>query len=209
MVTHHSILVSGGIPVARSWWPIAQDNCGGLTFMSFTIWLTGLPGSGKTTIATALGDFLHQNELTYEILDGDILRKTLCSDLGYSPEDRQKNAIRVAYVCQILNKNKIISVVSLITPYNQSRKKVKSIVPNLVEVYVFCPIEVLIKRDPKGLYRKALEGEIKDFTGISAPYEIPESPDVIVQTDRMSVHECVKYIIDAATDKGFLGKIFP
>ncbi|MCS7029749.1 MAG: adenylyl-sulfate kinase [Bacteroidia bacterium] len=172
--------------------------------MSFTIWLTGLPGSGKTTIAVALGDFLQRNGLAYEILDGDTVRKTLCSDLGYSPEDRKINAIRVAYICQILNKHRIISVVSLITPYNHTRKEIRLLLPRLIEVYVSCPIEILMKRDPKGLYRRALEGEIENFTGISAPYEIPESPDVVVRTDQASVCECVRSIIGTICSKGYL-----
>jgi adenylylsulfate kinase len=162
------------------------------------IWLTGLPGSGKTTIAKALYPRLKESGLKAEFLDGDIVRKELSPELGFTKQDREIHARRVVYLSKILSRNGIISIVSLISPYRDFRRYARSetnMNNNFYEVYVKCSLETCIARDPKGLYKKAISGEIKDLTGLQDPYEEPENPEVIVDTERQTLHECVNEII--------------
>jgi adenylylsulfate kinase len=130
-------------------------------------------------------------------LDGDVLRETLCRDLGFSKEDRKKNVERAMYVAQMLNENGIITLVSLISPYREMRNTARQYISNFIEVYVKCPLEVCIERDVKGLYKKALAGEIKDFTGVSDPYEEPLNPDVVVDTSLDSIEHCTELIFES------------
>src|SRR5919108_3046246 len=169
------------------------------TAHSPVIWLTGLPGSGKTTIAKALQPRLKELGFKVELLDGDIVRKELSPELGFTKQDREIHARRVVYLSKILSRNGIISIVSLISPYRDFRRYARSetnMNNNFYEVYVKCSLETCIRRDPKGLYKKALSGEIKDLTGLQDPYEEPENPEIIVDTERQTVEECVNVILD-------------
>jgi len=161
------------------------------------IWLTGLSGSGKTTIALEIKKRLEGFETPVEYLDGDIVRKSFTSDLGFSKADRDENIRRVSYVASYLS-TKSITVCAFISPYAEARDKARNITNNFIEVHVDCPLEVCEKRDVKGLYKKARAGEIKEFTGISAPYEAPENPEVYVDTSKMDLKECVDKIIGYA-----------
>jgi adenylylsulfate kinase len=163
------------------------------------IWLTGLPGSGKTTIAKALQPRLKESGFKVELLDGDIVRKELSPELGFTKQDREIHARRVVYLSKLLSRNGIISIVSLISPYRDFRRYARSetnMNNNFYEVYVKCSLGTCIGRDPKGLYKKALSGEIKDLTGLQDPYEEPENPEIIVDTERQTPEECVSVILD-------------
>ena len=159
------------------------------------IWLTGIPGSGKTTLALELQKFYEQNGLPLEILDGDEIRKTLSKDLGFSPEDRKEHNRRVIFVAQILAKNGVTTIVPLISPYRETRAFARKEIPNFVEVWVKASVDECIKRDPKGLYKKAIAGEIKNLTGLQAPYEEPENAELIIDTEAQTVEESIKQII--------------
>ena len=161
----------------------------------FTCWLTGLSGSGKSTIAGELLTRLNSLELSSEILDGDIIRKHLCIDLGFSAKDRETNVLRVAYLCNLLNKHGINTIVAMISPSSEVRNKVRSSLDNFIEIYVNCPLDECIKRDPKGLYQKALAGEILEFTGISSPYDSPKNPELILKTSEEDIQQSVQKIL--------------
>jgi adenylylsulfate kinase len=168
------------------------------------IWLTGLPASGKTTIAKALHPGLKELGFKVELLDGDIVRKELSPELGFTKQDREIHARRVVYLSKLLSRNGIISIVSLISPYREFRRYARSetnINNNFYEVYVECSLETCIRRDPKGLYKKALAGEIKDLTGLQDPYEQPENPEIIVDTEGQSLEECVNVILNRVIQK--------
>jgi adenylylsulfate kinase len=163
------------------------------------IWLTGLPASGKTTIAKALYPRLKESGFKAEFLDGDVVRKELSPELGFTKQDREVHARRVVYLSKILSRNGIVSIVSLISPYRDFRRYARSetnMNNNFYEVYVKCSLETCITRDPKGLYKKALSGDIKDLTGLQDPYEEPENPEIIVDTERQTVEECVNVVLD-------------
>ena len=163
------------------------------------IWLTGLPGSGKTTIAKAILPKLRELGFKVELLDGDIVRKELSPELGFTKQDREIHARRVVYLSKLLTRNGIISIVSLISPYRDFRKYARSEINlnnNFYEVYVKCSLGTCIARDPKGLYKKALSGEIKDLTGLQDPYEEPEDPEVIVDTEKQTLEKCVNTILN-------------
>lgn len=163
------------------------------------IWLTGLPGSGKTTIANALFPRLKELGFKVELLDGDTVRKELSPELGFTKQDREIHARRVVYLSKVLSRNDIISIVSLISPYQEFRRYARNEINvnnNFYEVYVKCSLQTCIERDPKGLYKKALSGEIKDLTGLQDPYEAPENPEIIVDTERQTPEECVNVILD-------------
>jgi len=166
----------------------------------FVIWLTGLSASGKTTIARQLATKLREQDFKVELLDGDAIRNDLSADLGFSRQDRREQIRRVVYLCKLLSKNGITCLVSVISPYrdlrNLAREEIRKVSP-FIEVFVKCSLESCIKRDPKGLYKKALSGEISNFTGLQDPYEEPLSPDVMVNTDSETVEECVDKIISA------------
>lgn len=170
----------------------------------FVIWLTGLSGAGKTTIAHALAERLREAGYTVEILDGDVVRQHFSKGLGFSKEDRIENIKRVAYVAHLLARNGVVVITALISPYREGRNYARQLIGDFIEVYVKCPLEVLIERDVKGLYAKALRGEIRNFTGISDPYEPPESPEVVVETDKETVGESVEKILKALDKLGYL-----
>jgi adenylyl-sulfate kinase len=162
----------------------------------FTLWMTGLSGAGKTTIAVALTDALHTRGIKIERLDGDVVRQSLTRDLGFSKEDRDKNIERVTFVAKLLSRNGVGVVASFISPYEATRDFVRQETTNFIEVFVDAPIEVCAERDVKGLYAKAFAGEIPNFTGVSDPYEAPVSPEIIVRTDQETVQESVAIIIN-------------
>ncbi len=164
------------------------------------IWLTGLPASGKTTIALALAGRLRALGHSVETLDGDEIRLGLSADLGFSAEDRQQHNRRVIFVSKLLVRNGIIVLIPLISPYRETRDFARAELKRFVEVYVKCPVEECIRRDPKGLYAKALRGEIKDFTGLDAPYEEPTTPELTLETDGLSVEECVDRIVQVIVE---------
>jgi len=166
----------------------------------FVVWLTGLSGSGKTTIGRVLQQILRDKGYKVELLDGDEVRRNLSPELGFSKQDREIHAKRVVYISKLLARNGVIVIVSLISPYRAFRAYAREELKDFVEVYVRCSIDTCIKRDPKGLYKKALNGEITDMTGIQDPYEEPLNPEVVVDTDKQSVDECVNTILDALLD---------
>jgi len=170
----------------------------------FGVWLTGLPASGKTTIARALEKSLRRRGLRVEVLDGDEVRRNLSPDLGFTRKDRETHARRVAYVAKLLVRNGVAVIVGLISPYRNFREHARKQIGNFVEVWVKCPLEECMRRDPKGLYERALRGEISDLTGIQDPYEEPLNPEVTVDTSKESVEESVNKIIKKLENLGYL-----
>jgi adenylyl-sulfate kinase len=166
-----------------------------VTQQGFTLWLTGLSGAGKTTIAVALERLLKERGLLIERLDGDTVREGLTRDLGFSKEDRDKNIERVTYVAKLLSRNRVGVIASFISPYRDARDNVRRQATNFIEVFVDAPLEVCESRDVKGLYAKARAGELKGFTGIDDPYEAPEIPEITVHTDDQTVQESVAQIV--------------
>ncbi len=156
------------------------------------VWLTGLPGSGKTTIATRVADILKKKGYKVEVLDGDWVRKTINVGAGFTKEERERHLLRVAWIARLLARNGVIVLCSFVSPYRDVRAKIRRIVEEEVpfyEVWVKCSVEECIRRDPKGLYAKALRGEIKHMTGIDDPYEPPENPSLTIDTVSDSVEE--------------------
>ncbi|GBC70066.1 putative adenylyl-sulfate kinase [archaeon HR01] len=172
------------------------------------VWFTGLPGSGKTTIAKKLEEILRRGGLSVELLDGDEVRKWLSPDSGFSRQDREIHIKRVAHVAHLLSRNGVVVLVSLVSPYRSSRNYARELIPEFVEVYVKCPLEICVRRDPKGLYRKALAGEISNMTGIQDIYEEPENPDLVIATDIENVDSCVFKVIQLLVERGYLPKNF-
>jgi adenylyl-sulfate kinase len=160
----------------------------------FTIWFTGLSGAGKTTISQLLEERLRTLGAKVERLDGDVVRTHLSKGLGFSKEDRDENIRRIGFVCDLLSRNGVIAIAAAISPYRATRDEVRARIPNFVEVFVSCPLEVLLQRDVKGLYRKALAGEIPCFTGISDPYEPPLAPEVKLDSSEETPEECLDRI---------------
>ena len=162
----------------------------------FTVWFTGLSGSGKSTLADLLAPALRERGHKVEVLDGDVVRTNLSKGLGFSKEDRDTNIRRIGFVCDLLTRNGVVAISAAISPYRDIRDEVRAMVgDNFVEVFVQCPIDVLSERDVKGLYKKALAGEIQNFTGVSDPYEEPLSPEVVVNSDSESVEQSLGKII--------------
>lgn len=149
----------------------------------FTLWFTGLSGAGKTTLARLVEVELSARGHRVEVLDGDIIRTNLSKGLGFSKEDRDTNIRRIGFVCNLLTRNGVVAIAAAISPYREVREEVRRDIGSFVEVYVKCPIDVLAERDVKGLYKKALLGEIKNFTGVDDPYESPLAAEIVVETD--------------------------
>jgi adenylyl-sulfate kinase len=149
----------------------------------FTVWFTGLSGAGKSTIAHILERELRARGMKVEVLDGDVVRTHLSKGLGFSKEDRDTNIRRIGWVCEVLSRNGVVAIAAAISPYRAIRDEIRARIPNFIEVYVQAPLEVLVERDVKGLYKKALAGEIANFTGISDPYEPPLNPEVVCYSD--------------------------
>ncbi|HZP56535.1 MAG TPA: adenylyl-sulfate kinase [Dehalococcoidia bacterium] len=171
----------------------------------FTIWLTGLSGAGKTTISDALEPLLRARGITkLEKLDGDVVRTHLSKGLGFSKEDRDTNIRRIGWVAEVLTRNGVCVIASAISPYREIRDEVRRNIGDFVEVYVECSIEELTRRDVKGLYEKALRGEIQNFTGVSDPYEPPLAPEVVVNSERETVEESVAKVLAVLEARGYV-----
>jgi len=170
----------------------------------FTIWFTGLPSSGKSTLAELLATELRNCGRNVEVLDGDIVRTNLSKGLGFSKEDRDINIRRIGFVCQLLSRNGVIAISAAISPYKKVREEVREMIDDFVEVFVDCPVDECIHRDVKGLYKKALDGEIKQFTGVSDPYEEPVNPEIRVESHRETPHESLKKILSQLADLGYI-----
>ncbi len=170
----------------------------------FTIWLTGPSGAGKTTLARKLAERLAGMGFRVEILDGDEIRKTLYPELGFSREAREMHNRIVIHMAKLLSRNGVIAIVSLISPYRKVREQARKEIGDFVEVYINAPLDVRIERDPKGLYRKAIKGEIKGLTGYDGVYEEPENPEVAIDSSRMTPDEEVEAVIAKAKELGYL-----
>ncbi|MDG6910097.1 MAG: adenylyl-sulfate kinase [Nitrososphaerota archaeon] len=173
----------------------------------FAVWMTGLPGSGKSTLAKLLEAKLREEHgRNVEVLDGDEVRKGLSRDLGLSKEDREEHARRVSYVAKVLARNGVIAVVALISPYRASRAEARGMIgpERFVEVYISAPLSVCEERDPKGLYARALRGEITNMTGVQDPYEAPEHPDLVVDTTLGTPEESTEALMDGLRKLGKL-----
>lgn len=173
-----------------------------------TVWLTGLPCSGKTTIAHRLAEILSQKGYNVEIIDGDVIRNYISKGLGFSREDRFENIRRVSFVAKLLTRNGVITLVAVISPYREMRKMAREMIgDDFIEVFVNAPLEVCEKRDVKGMYKLAREGKIKNFTGIDDPYEPPANPDVECRTDKETPEESVRKIILELKRRGYIEEI--
>jgi adenylyl-sulfate kinase len=172
----------------------------------FTLWFTGMSGSGKTTLATAVEEILRDRGLKVELLDGDVVRTNLSKGLGFSKEDRDTNIKRIGFVCKLLTRNGVVAIGSAISPYREVRDFIRQDIGRFVEVYCRCPLEVLAERDVKGLYKKALAGEIENFTGVSDPYEEPLNPEVVVNTDSETQDYSVGKIIAKLEELDYMPK---
>lgn len=176
----------------------------------FTLWFTGLSGAGKTTVSTRVAEELRRRGMKVEVLDGDVVRENLSKGLGFSKADRDTNIRRIGWVCQVLTRNGVVAIAAAISPYREIRDEVRSKVGHFVEIYASCPIDVLAERDVKGLYKKALAGEIKNFTGVDDPYEAPQNPEVTIHSDSETVDESVAQVLAKLKELGYLspnGKI--
>jgi adenylylsulfate kinase len=164
----------------------------------FTIWFTGLPCCGKTTIANQVADLLKKRDFLVEQLDGDLIRQS------FSKKDRDENISRATFLAKMLSRNNVVVLASFVSPYRKQRRRARKQIKNFVEVYVRCPVKICMKRDVKGMYKKALEGKIQHFTGVDDPYEEPEHPELIVDTDIESVEECVGKVLQKIEELGYL-----
>jgi len=172
--------------------------------VGFTLWFTGLSGAGKTTVARLVEKELRNRGLKVEVLDGDIVRTNLSKGLGFSKEDRDTNIRRIGFVCDLLSRNGVIAIGAAISPYQAIRDEIRAKIHNFVEVYCQCGLDVLIKRDVKGLYEKALSGEIKNFTGISDPYEAPPDPEVTIYSDRETAETSAARVMAKLEELGYV-----
>jgi adenylyl-sulfate kinase len=160
----------------------------------FTLWFTGMSGAGKSTISQQIFERLKQSGAKVELLDGDVVRTHLSKGLGFSKEDRDTNVRRIGFVCNLLSRNGVIAIAAAISPYREVREEIRREIENFVEVYVHAPLEVLAERDVKGLYKKAIAGEIPSFTGVSDPYEPPVNPEVAVDSSTEPLEESIEKV---------------
>lgn len=170
----------------------------------FTLWFTGLSGAGKSTLANLAAGHLRQRGHLVEVLDGDEVRTNLSKGLGFSKEDRDTNIRRIGYVCKLLARNGVIAISAAISPYREIRDEVRAQHERFFEVYVRCPLDTLVERDVKGLYRKALKGEIGNFTGVSDPYEEPFSPELVIESHRESPEQSLQRLLQSLEQTGFI-----
>lgn len=170
------------------------------------LWFTGLSGAGKSTLAHAVEEELHQRGSRTFVLDGDNVRHGLCSDLGFSAKDRVENIRRIGEMAKLFIEAGVIALTAFISPFRSDRERVRSLVPHgdFLEIFCQCALDVCEERDVKGLYKRARAGEIKEFTGISSPYEEPFDPELVVQTDRLSIEESVGKVMQLLTERGIL-----
>ena len=169
-----------------------------------TVWFTGLSGAGKSTLAEMLFHELRRRELKVELLDGDVVRTNLSKGLGFSKEDRDTNILRIGFVANLLTRNGVVTIVSAISPYREARNQCRAMIRDFVEVYVHATVDECAKRDVKGLYAKALKGEITGFTGVSDPYEPPASPEIYVDTMSQEPDESLQMILNKLGEMGLI-----
>jgi adenylyl-sulfate kinase len=170
-----------------------------------TVWFTGLSGAGKSTVSEIIEAELKQRALRVEVLDGDVIRTHLSKGLGFSKADRDTNIRRIGWVCEVLSRNGVVAIAAAISPYREIRDEVRGKVGRFVEVYMECPVPVLAERDVKGLYKKALAGEIKNFTGVDDPYESPLNPEVVCHTDgRETPQQSAAKVISKLEELGYI-----
>lgn len=170
----------------------------------FTLWFTGLSGAGKTTLARLVEAELTARGRRVEVLDGDIIRTNLSKGLGFSKEDRDTNIRRIGFVCHLLSRNGVVAIAAAISPYRDVRDEVRKQISSFVEVYCKCSLDVLVERDVKGLYKKALAGEIKNFTGVDDPYEAPLAAEIVIETDSQDPAESAARIIFTLEQLSFI-----
>jgi adenylylsulfate kinase len=170
----------------------------------FTLWFTGLSGSGKTTISEIVERELRSRKRPVEVLDGDIVRTNLSKGLSFSRDDRNINVLRIGFVANLLTRNGVGVIVSAISPYKEARDQVRRRIVDFVEVFVDAPLEVCAERDVKGLYKKAFAGEIEQFTGVSDPYEPPNAPDLVLKTDEEAPEDSAQRVIEKLEFFGYL-----
>lgn len=169
-----------------------------------TIWFTGLPSSGKSTVARILERRFRQQGLKCELLDGDVVRTNLSKGLGFSREDRDANIKRIGFVCHLLARNDVIAIAAAISPFREARDYNRRLIGNFIEVYIKCSVDECEARDVKGLYKKARAGEVKGFTGVDDPYEEPLHPEVICETDKETAEESAEKVIQKLKELGYL-----
>lgn len=170
----------------------------------FTLWFTGLSGAGKTTVSKIIADELRARGFKVEVLDGDVVRENLSKGLGFSKADRDTNIRRIGWVCEVLTRNGVVAIGAAISPYREIRDEIRAKIGRFVEVYVECPIPVLAERDVKGLYKKALAGELKNFTGIDDPYEPPHDPEVTIYSGRETAQESAAKVLAKLEQLGYI-----
>ncbi len=170
----------------------------------FTVWFTGLTAAGKTTVARLVAKELLERGFRVELLDGDEVRKNLSQGLGFSREDRDRNVLRIGYVCKLLSRNGVVAIAAAVSPYRQTREKLRADIGNFVEVYVSCPIQVCSERDYKGIYKALQEGRISQVSGLDDPYEEPQNPEVIIRTHQETPEESAAKVITALEELGYV-----
>lgn len=171
------------------------------------VWLTGLSGAGKSTITEALAPKLRAAGQKVEVLDGDVVRTHLSKGLGFSREDRDLNVARIAFVAHLLARNGVAVIVAAVSPYRRAREDARALIGDFIEVHVAPPLEECVRRDTKGLYRKALAGEIEQFTGVSDPYEPPASPELVLDTSKIDVATAVASVMGALAARGYMEEV--
>ncbi len=173
---------------------------------AWTIWFTGLSGSGKSTQALLLAHYLRRLSIPHEVIDGDEIRQDFCSDLGFSKGDRSENTGRIGYLARLLNRHNVVAIVAAISPYREAREEVRRKIPRFIEAHVDCSLQILLDRDVKGLYKRALAGEIACFSGISDPYEAPLSPEIYVNSGLQPKEDSTALVTAKLRDLGWLPK---
>ncbi len=172
----------------------------------FTVWFTGLSGSGKTTVSRLVGKELRARGYKVEVLDGDLVRENLSKGLGFSKADRDTNIRRIGFVCELLTRNDVVAIAAAISPYRAVRDENRARIGRFVEVYCECPIEILSQRDVKGLYKQALAGEIQNFTGVNDPYEPPLHPEAVIESDKETPEQSAAKVIAKLEQLGYIRK---
>ena len=183
----------------------ASSHADGRHRSARTIWLTGLSGSGKSTVARLVAAELRARGRPVEVLDGDVVRRLLCADLGFTREDRETNARRIAFVADLLSRNGVTAIAAVISPYRHTRERVRDLLgERFVEVYVRASVEVCASRDVKGLYRRAFAGELPRFTGVSDPYEEPHDPEIVLDTEMQTPEQSAALVLAFLDERGML-----